>query len=234
MNKREGARRTLPVWKLWAGFIFVALAAACSPTQPTPEIFNTSSAPTIAVTPGAALDEIDGVFVGDYLPRPIALQDFTLPGNQGEAMRLSDSNGKWRLLFFGYTHCPDFCPLTLAEFRQIKELLGDQADQVAFLFVSVDGERDTPEAVTEYIERFDPEFIAFSGDDATLAQIQQDYGLFYQRVENAASPENYMVDHSTRSYLIDPEGNLRSTFTYNTTPTEIAGAIQWWMARDEA
>ncbi|MBE2183742.1 MAG: SCO family protein [Anaerolineae bacterium] len=223
--------------KLWllrpasvAALIFL-FAAACSPAQPTPEIFNTSSAPTIAVTPGASLDQIDGVFVGDYLPRPIALQDFTLPGSRGDAMRLSDSNGKWRLLFFGYTHCPDFCPITLAEFTQIKEMLGEQADQIEFVFVSVDGARDTPALLTGYIERFDPAFIAFSGDDDTLAQIQQDYGLFYQRAENTSSPENYLMDHSTRSYLIDPEGNLISTFTYDSTPAQMTSAIQWWMAR---
>ncbi len=214
--------------------IIALLVTACSPAQPTPQIANTSSAPTIAVTPGASFDEIDGVFVGDYLPHPIAVQDFTMPGNLGDSMSLSDSNGKWRLLFFGYTHCPDFCPLTLAEFRQIKEMLGDQADEIEFVFVSVDGERDTPEAITDYIDRFDPEFIAFSGDDATLEQIQSDYGLYYQRAENAASPENYMVDHTTRSYLIDREGNLISTFAYDDTPDQITAAIQWWMARETA
>lgn len=218
-----------------AGFIFVMIAfAACSPAQPTPVAVNTSSAPTIAVTPGASFDEIDGVFVGDYLPHPIAVQDFTMSGNQGDAMRLSDSNGKWRLLFFGYTHCPDFCPLTLAEFKQIKQMLGQQAEDIEFVFVSVDGVRDTPEAITDYTARFDPEFIAFSGDDETLAQIQPDYGLFYQRAENAASPENYMVDHTTRSYLIDREGNLRSTFAYDDTPDQITAAIQWWLAREQA
>ncbi len=229
---RKVRRISLKLWPACFAALLALLAAACSPAQPTPEIFNTSSAPTIAVTPGASLDQIDGVFVGDYLPRPIALQDFTLPGNRGDAMRLSDSNGKWRLLFFGYTHCPDFCPITLAEFTQIKEMLGEQADHIEFVFVSVDGVRDTPELLTGYIERFDPAFIAFSGDDATLAQIQQDYGLFYQRAENASSPENYLIDHSTRSYLIDPEGNLISTFTYDSTPTQITGAIQWWMARN--
>ena len=205
--------------------------AACSP--------GASEAPATPATAAPAVSFViptDDGLAGEEIVPPLQLTDFTLPASTGGDLSLSEitGSGQWTMLYFGYLNCPDFCPLTLAEFKQIKELLGDQADQVAFLFVSVDGERDTPEAVTEYIERFDHEFIAFSGDDATLAQIQQDYGLFYQRVENAASPENYMVDHSTRSYLIDPEGNLRSTFIYNTTPTEIAGAIQWWMARDEA
>lgn len=233
MNKRSvGKRFTTSILRCVALMVVVIVAACSSTAPPTLEIVNTSSAPTIAVTPGASLNEIDGVFVGDYLPHPIAIQDFTMSGNQGDAMSLSDSNGKWRLLFFGYTHCPDFCPLTLAEFKLIKAQLGDLAEDIEFVFVSVDGERDTPEVITEYTARFDPEFIAFSGDDETLAQIQPDFGLYYARAENAASPENYMVDHTTRSYLIDRDGNLLSTFTYDTTPQEITGAIQWWMARE--
>jgi protein SCO1/2 len=169
------------------------------------------------------------------LEPPIVLTDFTMPASTGEDVSVSDLNGKYALLFFGYTHCPDFCPNTLAEFSQIKQDLGEDAEQVQFVFVSVDGERDTPEVLNEYVTRFDPAFIGLQGDDATLAEIGGDYGLSYQlHTDEADENGNYAVDHTTYTYLLDPQGQLRALISYNAERADIVAYIQSLLEADAA
>jgi protein SCO1/2 len=161
------------------------------------------------------------------------LMDFTLPSSSGDPLSLSDLRGSYALVFFGYTHCPDFCPLTLAEFKQVKTILGDDADNLNFLFVSVDGPRDTPEALARFLGRFDSEFIGMSGDDATLLRIGPDYGLYYERhTDEGGASGNYPVDHSTASYLIDPDGKLRVIFSYSAEPDVVAENVLALMRAD--
>lgn len=161
------------------------------------------------------------------------LMDFTLPSSSGEPVSLSDLRGKYALVFFGYTHCPDFCPLTLAEFKQVKTILGDAADDLNFVFISVDGQRDTPEALARFLERFDSTFVGLSGDDATLLRVAPDYGLYYERrVDEGGESGNYPVDHSTASYLVDPDGKLRVIFSYSAEPDVVAEGVQSIMRAD--
>lgn len=155
---------------------------------------------------------------------PVELTDFTLPASTGEDLNLSDLGGQWVLLFFGYTHCPDFCPFTLLEFRQVVEMLGDDADSLQVVFVSVDGERDTPAVLATYLEHYNPNFIGLSGNDETLAQIQADYSLYYERHESEG--EYYSVDHTTRSYLIDPQRRLVMSYSYGTDREILAESIR--------
>src|SRR5690606_11748871 len=163
------------------------------------------------------------------------LQDFTLPGNKGEDVSLSDWRGDYALMFFGYSHCPDFCPNTLAEFTQIADALGEDAERVRFVFVSVDGERDTPEVLDEYVSRFDPSFIGLQGNDETLGQIAGEYGLQYElHTGDADENGNYAVDHTTYSYLIDPEGRLRAIISYSADDEDITAYIQSLMQADAA
>ena len=159
---------------------------------------------------------------------PKELSDFTLPSSTGEPVSLSDLQGKYALLFFGYTNCPDFCPTTLAEWTQVKTRLGDAAEQMQFVFVSVDSQRDTPEVIERYILRFDPTFIGLSGDDETLTLIAPDYGLYYEL--HLEQGEHYVVDHSTPSYLIDPQGQLVTMFAYDATVDAVVETIQAEMA----
>ncbi|MBW4438089.1 MAG: SCO family protein [Pleurocapsa minor GSE-CHR-MK-17-07R] len=211
--------------------------AATSPTSaptdaPASEDADVTPEATTAlelVAPEGPMDTIDGVFVGDYLPTTYTLTDFSMPSTRGADFSFSDMNGKWRLVFFGYTHCPDFCPLTLAEFRIVKQALGEAAENVEFVFISVDGSRDSQESLTEYMGRFDPEFVGMSGTDEVLAQIQPDWGFYYRRRVDTNTSADYLVDHSTRSYLVDPDGVLTSSFTYDTAPDAIAAAVAWWI-----
>ncbi len=173
----------------------------------------------------------DGTYRGDLVEPLHRVQDFSMPGTLGADAAFSDLNGYWRVLFFGYLHCPDLCPLTLSDYREAHELLGAAAEQVRFVYISVDGVRDSPAAMANYLARFNPEFVGFSGDDATLARIQPDYGFFYQRRLAEGSQSVYSVDHSTRSYLVDPSGWLVTTFPYNTDPAQMASAIAWFVAQ---
>ncbi len=159
---------------------------------------------------------------------PKALTDFTLPSDTGDPLSLSALEGKYTMLFFGYTHCPDYCPLTLAEWKGIKTELGDDAATVNFVFISVDGQRDTPEVMQRYLSRFDESFIGLSGDEATLTEIGPDYGLYYSL--NTDEGENYSVDHTTVTYLIDPQGRMIDLFSFDAEPDVIVKTIQKAMA----
>lgn len=166
---------------------------------------------------GAAASDGDGRNVIDP---PKALIDWTMPGNTGKHVKLSDFRGKPVLLFFGYTHCPDFCPTTLGEFKQIKKQLGAQDDNVAFVFVSVDGERDTPEVLNRYVSTFDPSFVGVQGTSATLQPIAKDYGLYAKKNTDGT------VDHTSATYLIDKQGKLRVFYAFGVQPGTITADLQ--------
>lgn len=182
--------------------------AGCSSGDETP------AGPTATPLPGTIFDP----------PREVG--DFTLTSHTGQPLSLSDLEGKAVMLFFGYTHCPDVCPTTLAEFKRVKNLLGDTASEVAFVFVSVDGERDTPERLAAYVGAFDPDFIGLTGDDAAIRAIGQDYGLFYQRSTYDESAAGYLVDHTASTFVLGPEGRLRIVYPYQTDPAIVADGIR--------
>ncbi len=173
-----------------------------------------------------------GLYVGQVVNPPIQTQDFAAPSNFDHITRFSDLDGKWRVIFFGYMHCPDFCPLTLVDYIGVKERLGPAANEVAFVFITVDAVRDTPQALRAYLDNFDPDFIGFSADDQTLQRIQPDYGFYYSRRMDADSQAVYTIDHSTRSYLVDRDGVLRASFAYDTSPQKLADAVLWYLEQE--
>jgi protein SCO1/2 len=187
---------------------------------------------TDALTTASLLAAADGVFVGQVAHPPLAVQDFSAPSTHPEVAALSDLNGRWRLIFFGYMHCPDFCPLTLVDYKNAKAAMGEAAEEVEFVFISVDADRDTVALMQPYLANFDPDFVGFAADDATLARIQPDYGFYYERRLGSGSQAVYTIDHSTRSYLLDREGVLRATFAYDTDPELMAAALQWYLAHE--
>lgn len=164
---------------------------------------------------------------GTIIDPPVELTDFTMPSSQGgQPLSLSDLRGQPVLLFFGYTFCPDVCPTTLSEFKQTRELLGAAGDNVRYVFVSVDPERDTPAVLARFVGLFAPTFIGLQGDEATLRQIGAEYGLYYQKQSVAGTSAAYLIDHSAAAYLIDAQGRLRTIYSYGTTPEVIAAGIQ--------
>ncbi|NJP04828.1 MAG: SCO family protein [Chloroflexaceae bacterium] len=183
-----------------------------------------SSAATLPTPPTATS--------GTWFDPPRALTNFELISHDGTPLALHDLHNQLVLMTFGYTHCPDFCPATLANFQRIKDELGADADEVAFVFVSVDGTRDTPEILKLYLERFDPDFIGLSGEEAVLETIEDEYGLYYQKNEVSGSKVGYLVDHSVNSYLIDSEGRLRVSYSYGTPDRVLVADIRTLLAGD--
>ncbi|WP_175705051.1 SCO family protein, partial [Burkholderia ambifaria] len=122
---------------------------------------------------------------------------------------LADFKGRAVVLFFGYTHCPDVCPTTLAELAQAMQQLGPEAKRVQVLLVTLDPERDTAPLLAQYVAAFDPSFIALRpADDAQLRQVAKDFRIYYAKAAGK-TPGSYTMDHTAASYVFDPDGKLR-------------------------
>jgi len=168
----------------------------------------------------------DSVQLNGSLIQPATnADDFQLTDQNGKAYRLSAQRGKLILLFFGYTHCPDVCPMTLAQFRDIKTTLGSQAEQVEFVFVTVDPEQDSTNRMKEYVDAFDPQIIGLTGTQSKLETVWKDYGV-YQEKNSGNNGSSNTVDHSTRTYLIDKEGKLLLTYPSGFETDKIIQDIQ--------
>lgn len=146
-------------------------------------------------------------------PYPVA-PEIELSRANGGDFRLSEMQGKVVALFFGYTSCPDICPTTMAELNQAMQQLGNRADDVQVVFVTVDPQRDTPERVQEYVNHFDSEFIGLSGSEAELAPVWNGYGV-YREIVDGTSAAGYLVNHTARVTIIDQQGNLRLSFPFD-------------------
>ncbi len=145
-------------------------------------------------------------------PAPLGIPDFTLLRADGQAFTAADLRGHWTIAFFGFTHCPDVCPTTLAAFKQVWTRLAEHgnADKVQFLFISVDPQRDTPEQLARYIAFFNKDFIAATAADEELTRLTRALGILYLRVPDQAG--GYSIDHSASAMIIDPEGRRAGMF----------------------
>jgi protein SCO1/2 len=140
-------------------------------------------------------------------------KDLQLVDHNGQPRSLGDFRGKVIVVFFGFTHCPDVCPTTLAELARALQKLGADGDSVQVLMVTVDPERDTPEVLKQYVTALDPRFLGLTGDADAIARTAREFKVFYQKSPDA-TPETYSVDHSSGSYVFDPQGRLRLLVTY--------------------
>jgi len=216
MKHTEPGRLLLPVVLL----LLVALLTGCTGTTSA----GTDAAGTDAEATGLPT-------AGTPIEPPRELTDFTMTSAAGTPLSLSDLQGRPVLLYFGYTFCPDVCPTTLADFVRVKRDLGEDADKVAFVFISVDPERDTPEKIANYMRAFDTEFIGLQGNEKTLRRIQFDYGLFYQKSQVPGTSADYLVDHSAAAYLIDQEGRLVMIYAFGTPPEVMRADVRALLQR---
>lgn len=177
--------------------VLASAMAACRPSEPAVELPN--------------LDPLG--FGGD----------FSLTAHDGQPFRLQDLRGRAVLLFFGYTSCPDMCPLTMSRIASTRDQLGAQASDVATLFVSIDPNRDTPAVLKEYVASFAMPVTGLTGSDSDLETMTAAYRARYQMV--AASP-HYLMNHTTDIFLIDRQGRLRGLFAYNEKPETLAAALR--------
>mgnify|MGYP001627111725 CR=1 FL=1 len=152
-------------------------------------------------------------FYGHLFDQPA--YDFQLTDHNGRRVRLSDytKEGKVVLLFFGYTHCPDVCPMALETMAKvIKALKPEEASRVQVLFISVDPERDTLEVLKGYVPYFYPTFIGLTGSEEEIRRVAKEYKAYYRKVEGE-SAGGYLIDHTATIYLITPDMKIKLLYT---------------------
>lgn len=147
---------------------------------------------------------------------------FSLTGTDGKIVTDRDFRGRYMLIFFGFTHCPDICPAQLQVIARALDQLGDKAKKVVPIFITVDPERDRPAAMAEYVKSFGPNFVGLTGSPEAIAAAAKAYRVAYSKVENKDSAGDYTVDHSALVYLMDREGRYVTHFAYGTSAQEIA------------
>ena len=171
----------------------------------------------LAAAVATILIQMNQTFAGSAINPPSPASDFSLTSQTGTTVRLSDFRGKYVLLFFGYSHCLDQCPATMAVLAKARSELGAQANNVQVLFVSTDPAHDTPQSMGEFLARFDPTFIGLTGSMEQLQPIWKAYGVTVQDGGET---------HSSYTYLVDPNGNLRLTYAYPSTPEAISSDLK--------
>jgi protein SCO1/2 len=149
---------------------------------------------------------------------------FQLIDQNGKPFSDADLKGKWHLIFFGYTHCPDACPTALNEMSLALDRLGMKRDEVGVVFITVDPERDTPDALKSYVQSFDAPIVALTGSPEAVAQAAKAYRVFYAKHPRADG--DYDMDHSAVIYVMNPEGRFTATFTPDSSADAIVQRLQ--------
>lgn len=154
---------------------------------------------------------------------------FTLTASNGQKVSDQDFRGKWLLMYFGYAHCPDICPTTLAEISETLTSLGPQATQVQPLFITIDPERDTPEMVGDFINRIDDRIIGLTGTPAQIAVVAKEYHVYYAKdPPSPAAGEDYAMDHTAFVYVMGSDGKYLTLFSplQGQTPNDMAAKLR--------
>jgi protein SCO1/2 len=146
-------------------------------------------------------------------------KDFHLTDQTGKPRELADFRGKVVVLFFGYTHCPDVCPITMAELAQVMTRLGGDAKRVQVLFVTLDPARDTKELLAQYVPAFNKDFLGLYGDAAATQETAKAFRVFYE-IQPGKTPDTYTLDHTAATYVFDPQGRLRLFVRYDQDASE--------------
>ena len=162
--------------------------------------------------------------------QPLVGGPFRLVNQDGQPVDQTILNGKWSLVFFGFTYCPDFCPTTLGVLKAVKDQLGDQAKDVQILFVSIDPERDTPAALKDYLssDGFPEGVIGLTGTPQQVKAAADAYRASYSRIEQNGT---YTMQHSLTIYLMGPDGRFRAALAHDLGPQRSAEVIRRSMAR---
>lgn len=149
---------------------------------------------------------------------------FRLVDQNGKTVTDGDLKGKWSLVYFGYTHCPDACPTALNDISIALDELGPKRGAVRPVFITVDPERDTPEVLKSYVTSFDAPILALTGTPEEIAQAAKDYRVYYAKHPEAGG--DYSMDHSSVIYVMDPQGRFTASFTHENSPEEIAERLK--------
>jgi len=150
---------------------------------------------------------------------------FTLVANNGENVSDQTYRGKWLLIFFGYTYCPDACPTVLNNISVALEKLGSDASKLQPLFVTVDPQRDTGEVMTDYLKSFDSRIVGLTGTQAQIDTVTKEYRVYVSQQKSETSGDDYLVSHSAYIYLMDPQGKFLNVIQGGAAGEEIAAWV---------
>lgn len=156
---------------------------------------------------------------------------FTLTTHEGRVVTDKDFVGKYKLVFFGYTFCPDICPTELQTIAQAMDLMGDSGADVQPLFITIDPERDTPPVLADYVKLFHPSIVGLTGTAEQIAAVAKAYRVYYARSQGEPDPTQYLMDHSTFAYLLAPDGSFVTVFAKGSMPEQMVEAINAYRSR---
>ena len=151
---------------------------------------------------------------------------FTLEDGDGKPVTDRDYRGKYMLVYFGYTFCPDVCPTTLNAVADAMDKLGPEAARVQPLFITVDPKRDTPAVVKQYAAAFGPKVLGLTGTDAEIAKVAKEYRVYYAEHRTGTGPNDYSMDHSSFLYLMSPNGSFLAPVRADQSGDEIAASLK--------
>lgn len=152
--------------------------------------------------------------------------EFVMTSHTGERMTHENFLGSPTIFYFGFTFCPDICPTQLVEISDALDQAGVTKDDIDFVFVTIDPERDTPQAMSDYVSAFHPDLVGLTGTEQQVADMAKAYRIFYSRIDRPDLPEAYTMDHSTFTYVMGPNGHYMTHFNHGVTRDEIASVIQ--------
>lgn len=164
-------------------------------------------------------------FRGQVIQSPEPTADFTLTDHNGQPLKLSDLRGKVVLIYFGYTFCPDVCPSTLSELKKVPPALGDRAEDVQVVLITVDPQRDTPDVLRDYLSHFDPSFLGLTGTEEEILAAATPFGIYFSKHEGTPIT-GYLVDHTSSVLALDKEGYLRLIYSFETPGEDIAADMR--------
>jgi len=151
---------------------------------------------------------------------------FRLADGEGRIRDSAEFRGRWLLVFFGFTNCPDVCPTTLSEVAQVMDDLGQENQQVQPVFISIDPERDRAASMDDYIRAFHPAILGLAGDAAQTRAAAESFRIFYEREPDASAPDAYTMSHSAGLFLVGPDGQWVKQYGYGTPAAEILADLQ--------
>ena len=184
-----------------------ALAGACGSSETAPAAERTPVSPIIRIDP------------------PVAIGDFELVDQHGDAYRLHDDDRPARLFYFGYTNCPDICPSTMVDWRQAKRELDSRATDVGFVMVTVDPPNDTPDVLGEYLAHFDEAFVGLSGTEEQLRRAWDAFGIEVKRLNLPQSATQHSISHPASIFVIDDNDELVMKLAFDADPEDIVEGV---------
>jgi protein SCO1 len=150
---------------------------------------------------------------------------FRLVDGSGKTVTDADFRGRFMLVYFGYTYCPDVCPAGLQVMAAALDKLGPKAEKITPIFITLDPERDTPAKIGEYVHSFHPRMVGLTGSLEEIAKVAKAYRVFWKKVSDDKNPGEYTVDHSSIIYLMDPKGEYVAHFTHATNVDQMAAKL---------